>query len=73
MTNLTLAAVYPDRMARTKSKHPSSAVKLARSVRSAVGLAAFQRSGSGKHGGSARAQRRRTRQAARRALRGGDW
>jgi hypothetical protein len=60
-------------MARAKSRTPASAAKLARSVRSAVAIAAFQRSGAGKHGGSARAQRRRARQAVRRALRRGDW
>jgi hypothetical protein len=60
-------------MARQKRKGPSSAVKLARSVRSKVAVAAFQRSGAGKHGGSARAQRRRARQSVRRALGRGDW
>jgi hypothetical protein len=60
-------------MARTKSKTSSSAAKLARSIRSAVAVAAFQRSGGGKHGGSARAHHRRARQSVRRALRRGDW
>jgi hypothetical protein len=60
-------------MARTKSKAPRTAVQLARSVRSAVGMAAAQRAGAGKHGGSTRAQRRRERQSTRRELRGGDW
>jgi hypothetical protein len=65
--------VYPDRMARSKSKTPKSAVKLARTVRSAVGIAAVQRSGAGEHGGSSRAKRRRVRRSARQALRRGDW
>lgn len=60
-------------MARDKRRTPKSAVKLARSVRSKVAMAAFQRSGAGKHGGSMRAQRRRARQSVRRALRRGDW
>jgi hypothetical protein len=68
-----MECVYPDGMARAKSKTPNSAVKLARSVRSAVGVAAFQRSGAGKHGGSSRATHRRARQSVRRALRRGDW
>jgi hypothetical protein len=60
-------------MPRAKSRTPKGAVKLARSVRSAVALAAFQRSGAGKHGGSARAQHRRARQSIRRALRRGEF
>jgi hypothetical protein len=60
-------------MARSKSRTPNGAVKLARSIRSAVAVAAFQRSGAGKHGGSTRAQHRRARQAVRRALRRGDF
>jgi hypothetical protein len=65
--------VYPERMARPKSKAPKSAVELARTLRSAVGVAAVQRSGAGKHGGSARANRRRVRQSVRQAIRRGDW
>jgi len=60
-------------MARSNSKVPKSAVRLARTVRSAVGVAAVQRSGAGKHGGSSRATRRRARQSVRQALRRGDW
>jgi hypothetical protein len=60
-------------MARSKSRKPKSPMKLARSVGSAVAVAAFQRSGAGEHGGSRRAQRRRARQSANRALRRGDW
>jgi hypothetical protein len=60
-------------MARAKSKTPTSAVKIARTVRSAVGMAAVQRTDAGKHGGPPRAKHRRLRQSMRQALRRGDW
>lgn len=59
-------------MKRNRANH-KSAVELARSTGSAVAVAAFQRSGAGKHGGSARQQHRRSRQSARQSLRRGDW
>jgi hypothetical protein len=40
-------------------------------VRSFIGLAAHQATGAGKHGGSAKAQRRKDRQTTKRALRAG--
>ena len=40
-------------------------------VRSQIGLAAHQATGAGKHGGTARQQRRRDRQNTKRALRAG--
>jgi len=43
-------------------------MKLARSIGSGVAVAAFQRSGAGKDGGSVRAQNRRARQSVRRVL-----
>ena len=48
-----------------KGKNP---MKLARSIGSGVAVAAFQRSGAGKDGGSVRAQNRRARKSVRRVL-----
>jgi hypothetical protein len=46
-----------------------SSTELARSTASKVAVAAFQRSGAGKHGGTAREQRRRDRQQTKQSLR----
>lgn len=62
LTQAALRARYASLMKRTRPQPR---------VRSHIGLAAIQATGAGKHGGSAKAQRRRDRQNMKRALRAG--
>ena len=63
LTHASRAIRYAYGMKRSRDTQPK--------VRSHIGLAAHQATGAGKHGGSARAQRRRDRQNTKRALRAG--
>jgi hypothetical protein len=56
-----------------RKPQPATALELSRSGGSAVAVAAFLRSGAGKHGTQGRAAHRQDRRVARQTLRRGDW